>query len=188
MEVARFRCAPRGQYFDKETNLAYNYFRDFDPDLGRYVQSDPIGLRGGINPYVYVRSNPLSLTDRLGLQATSGSGGQSNQNCQGPDCDQSYFDCFVNCIRANDPSDDFGKVVLTAVGGTFPKSWLGLPQWLGGASPVTTVPSAAAHAAGNYFRDFDLGLGRYARDREYRVTALLCEVMRRRLIRSNECE
>jgi RHS repeat-associated protein len=56
-----------GQYFDKETNLYYNYFRDYDPSLGRYVESDPIGLRGGLNTYLYVQANPLMLSDRLGL-------------------------------------------------------------------------------------------------------------------------
>jgi RHS repeat-associated protein len=56
-----------GQYLDKETNLFYNYFRDYDPQTGRYVQSDPIGLDGGINPYLYVRANPLSRVDPLGL-------------------------------------------------------------------------------------------------------------------------
>ena len=55
-------------YQDKETNLHYNYFRDYDPAIGRYVQADPIGLSGGINLYAYVDSNPLSYTDPLGLQ------------------------------------------------------------------------------------------------------------------------
>jgi RHS repeat-associated protein len=36
-----------GQYFDKETNLHYNYYRDYDPAQGRYVESDPIGLQAG---------------------------------------------------------------------------------------------------------------------------------------------
>jgi len=57
-----------GQYFDRETNLAYNYFRDYDPGIGRYAEFDPIGLRGGINGFVYVNNIPLSFTDPQGLQ------------------------------------------------------------------------------------------------------------------------
>src|SRR5688572_30423088 len=49
----------------------YNYFRDYDPAIGRYVQSDPIGLRGGMNTYGYVDANPVRGSDRLGL-ANSG--------------------------------------------------------------------------------------------------------------------
>ncbi len=57
-----------GQYFDKETNLHYNYFRDYDPSIGRYEQSDPMGLQAGLNTYAYVRSNPLRYRDPSGLQ------------------------------------------------------------------------------------------------------------------------
>jgi hypothetical protein len=50
-------------------NLHYNYFRDYDPQTGRYAKSDPIGLQGGLNTYAYVKSNPLRYVDSLGLDA-----------------------------------------------------------------------------------------------------------------------
>ena len=55
-----------GLYYDQETGLNYNYFRDFDPSTGRYVESDPIGLATGVNTYAYVEDNPISGFDPLG--------------------------------------------------------------------------------------------------------------------------
>jgi RHS repeat-associated protein len=46
----------------------YNYFRDYDPSIGRYAESDPIGLLASLNTYTYVDDNPLFWGDRFGLQ------------------------------------------------------------------------------------------------------------------------
>jgi RHS repeat-associated protein len=71
-----------GQYYDQETGLHYNYFRYYNPQTGRYITPDPIGLEGGINLFVYVDSvgkpletnlyaytgsNPVNFIDPLGL-------------------------------------------------------------------------------------------------------------------------
>ena len=72
-----------GQYADKETNLAYNVARDYDSAIGRYIQSDPIGLAGGINAFAYANLSPLSFWDLDGRAPT-------NQNQATAAC--SYYD------------------------------------------------------------------------------------------------
>jgi RHS repeat-associated protein len=58
-----------GQVFDGQAGLHQNGFRDFDPAVGKYVESDPIGLNGGINTYAYADSNTVSKADPDGKQA-----------------------------------------------------------------------------------------------------------------------
>jgi len=102
-----------GQYFDEETGLHYNYFRDYDPVIGRYVQSDPYGLilQGsdslkshsevvpsnfvsritGLNHlYGYARQNPGKFTDPYGLRPT--------KNPRGSDGKLITHGCRKTCI------------------------------------------------------------------------------------------
>lgn len=67
--VFEFPLGFAGQYSDKETGNWYNGFRDYASSVGRYVQSDPIGLKGGINSYAYAKLDPLRHLDPAGLEA-----------------------------------------------------------------------------------------------------------------------
>ena len=65
--VFTFNLRFPGQYYDAENGLHYNYFRTYDPQQGRYTQSDPIGLLGGVNTFAYAGSSPLHFIDWFGL-------------------------------------------------------------------------------------------------------------------------
>ena len=100
-----------GQYFMAETGLSQNMMRDYDPAVGRYVESDPIGLRGGgYSTYAYAVDNPVMLRDVTGLSSCGpsdckkaadechdecehllGKGGRTNQGLP-------YTNCYFNCM------------------------------------------------------------------------------------------
>jgi len=103
-----------GQWADAESGLNYNYFRDYDPTLGRYIQSDPIGLGGGLNTYAYVGGNPVMWIDPWGLDATiwrNRSGGRSiwngptNGNWGGKCWSGGQYSCGDNNPGSAPPTD-----------------------------------------------------------------------------------
>jgi len=73
-----------GQLYDSHAGLNQNYFRDYDPAIGRYIESDPTGLRAGTNTYSYVRSGPIRAIDPAGLG-------------------DSYFECLMQQARDYEP-------------------------------------------------------------------------------------
>jgi len=70
-----------GQVFDGESGVNYNYFRDYEAATGRYTQSDPLGLLGGLGTFGYAKNSPGLFIDRLGLKATIG----TLKRCNKPD-------------------------------------------------------------------------------------------------------
>jgi RHS repeat-associated protein len=130
-----------GQYYNAETSLHYNGARYYDPKIGRYISSDPIGLEGGVNTYAYVRNNPLRYIDPRGLVpicvTSAGQGfpfdcdeGFEEPSCYGCQtyrrvCSQEYYDCLshidptvsaecVLCAATRNPIACLGCAILQA--------------------------------------------------------------------------
>ena len=96
-----FNLRFQGQFADSETGNFYNYFRNYQPNQGRYTQGDPIGLAGGINRFGYVGGNAVSYTDPLGLRR----GGNGKGAVAAPTI--GAFGCvFGACASSNNLSSD----------------------------------------------------------------------------------
>lgn len=122
-------------YYDKETGTFYNMARDYSPPEGRYLESDPIGLRGGINPYAYVNNAPTMYTDPLGLM---GQGNYSGVTPGWPAKQKGLaynFDCWLKCVAIKEVKCVPFRVAGAAIGAVGTSVVTG-PPTLGGSVPA----------------------------------------------------
>ncbi|MGO1001745.1 RHS repeat-associated core domain-containing protein [Lysobacter sp. CA196] len=89
-----------GQRYDAATGLNYNYFRDYEPAVGRYLQSDPLGLADGPSTYAYVRNAPVDMTDVYGLASFVGFNKDKRKKLE--DALAEAIQVLQKCLACND--------------------------------------------------------------------------------------
>ena len=102
-----------GQYYDVESGLYYNYFRTYDPAIGRYIESDPIGLDGGLNTFGYVGGSPVNWWDPLGLKIVGNWEGGVSASASGNIAKILLLDFKVRALTA---SVSLAEIFVTATG------------------------------------------------------------------------
>jgi RHS repeat-associated protein len=129
-----------GQYSLSESGLNYNYFRTYDPQMGRYLESDPVGLKGGINTYAYVSNDPVSASDPRGLVMWRGTYYSWSIGFKWAGVEHWTFTLFSDCVN--------NQKWLIKVSATGAGPGLGLP-WTNSGSTVefddnSATPSPSA--------------------------------------------
>ena len=113
-----------GQYYDSETQLSQNWHRDYDPSIGRYIQSDPIGLAGGINMYAYVLDDPVNSIDPTGLLAG---------------CNSGILPCLWNCTKQHFLGEAAAAATIAAGARILPYTRGGISGGTGGTSIASAL-------------------------------------------------
>jgi RHS repeat-associated protein len=127
-----------GQWADAETGLHYNDQRYYDPQLGRYISADPLGLQGGLNRYAYVGNNPLGFTDPLGLVlfAFDGTGN-----------DESDPSTLSNVVRFRELYQDGQRFYITGPGTLDPRTNIGPTTAAGRAADLARAGTGKERVA-----------------------------------------